>query len=93
MKEWPGETIIVNGRPRNPKCQGLIEQGNSSVEKMIGALFQEDSTDDFLFGLNGFLLSNVSHYSNWKDRSLQLTFYITRSTEHYHSWNNENITL
>ena len=27
VKEWPGEVTIVNGRPRNPKCQGLIEQG------------------------------------------------------------------
>ena len=26
-KEWPGQVTIVNGRPRNPKCQGLIEQG------------------------------------------------------------------
>ena len=24
VKEWPGETTIVNGRPRNPKCQGVI---------------------------------------------------------------------
>ena len=47
VKEWPGETTIVNGKPRNPKCQGLIEQGNSLVEKMIGARFQEDSTDDY----------------------------------------------
>ena len=28
VREWPGEAIIVSGRPRNPKCQGLIEQGN-----------------------------------------------------------------
>ena len=47
MKEWPCETTIVNGRPRNPKCQGLIEQGNGLVEKMIGASLQEDSTDDY----------------------------------------------
>ncbi len=24
VKEWPGEVTIVNGRPRNPKCQGLV---------------------------------------------------------------------
>ena len=28
VKNWPGHVTIVNGRPRNPKCQGLIEQGN-----------------------------------------------------------------
>ena len=32
VKEWPGEVVIVNGRPRNPKCQGLVEQGNFMVE-------------------------------------------------------------
>ena len=36
VKEWPGEVMVVNGRPRNPKCQGLIEQGNSMVEKLLG---------------------------------------------------------
>ena len=28
MNGWSGEVVIVNGPPRNPKCQGLIEQGN-----------------------------------------------------------------
>ena len=28
VKDWPGEFVIINGRPCNPKCQGLIEQGN-----------------------------------------------------------------
>ena len=36
VKEWPGEVIVVNGRPRNPKCQGLIDQGNGMVEKLLG---------------------------------------------------------
>ena len=36
VKEWPGEVMVVNGRPRNPKCQGLIEQGNGMVEKLLG---------------------------------------------------------
>ena len=28
VREWPGEVTIVNGRPKNPKCQVLVEQGN-----------------------------------------------------------------
>ena len=36
VKEWPGEVMVVNGRPRNPKCLGLIEQGNGMVEKLLG---------------------------------------------------------
>ena len=33
--------------PANPKCQGLVEQGNSVVEKLIGARFQEAQSDDY----------------------------------------------
>ena len=45
-KEWPGDVVIVNGRPRNPKCQGLVEQGNHMVEKLLGArLYEYEGTD------------------------------------------------
>ena len=44
-KEWPGEVTIVNGHPRNPKCQGLVEQGNGTVEKMLGVRLLESDTD------------------------------------------------
>ena len=46
VKEWPGKVVIVNGRPRNPKCQGLIEQGNSMVEKLLGARLHEYSDEN-----------------------------------------------
>ena len=46
VREWPGEVIIVNGRPRNPKCQGLVEQGNHMVEKLLGVrLHAYDGSD------------------------------------------------
>ena len=45
VKEWPGEVTIVNGRPRNPRCQGLVEQGNGMVEKLLGVRLHE-ATDD-----------------------------------------------
>ena len=35
VKKWPGEVTIINERPRNPKCQGMVEQGNSTVEKLL----------------------------------------------------------
>ena len=41
VKEWPGQITILNGRPRNPKCQGLIEQGNFMVEKLLGVRLRE----------------------------------------------------
>lgn len=41
VEKWPGEVVIVNGRPRNPRCQGLVEQGNHSIEKLLGARLQD----------------------------------------------------
>ena len=46
VKDWPGEVVIINGRPRNPKCQGLIEQGNHMVEKQIGVRLHENKEVD-----------------------------------------------
>ena len=43
LSEWPGDTTIVNGMPRNPRCQGLIEKGNASLEKLLGARLLEAS--------------------------------------------------
>ena len=48
VKEWLGETAIVNGRPRNPKSQGLIKQRNRPVQKKkIGACFQGTKASDY----------------------------------------------
>ena len=44
-KEWPGGGTIVNGRPRNPKCLGLVEQSNVTVEKMLGVRLLESNSD------------------------------------------------
>lgn len=46
VEAWPGDVVIVNGRPRNPQCQGLIEQGNSMVEKLLGVRLFEYNGDD-----------------------------------------------
>ena len=34
---WPGQTTIVNGSPRHSQSQGLVEQGNFTIRKMISA--------------------------------------------------------
>ena len=46
VKEWPGEVVIVNGRPRNPKCEGLVEQGIGMVEKLLGVRVHKYEGDD-----------------------------------------------
>lgn len=47
VKQWPGNTTTVNGRPQNPKCQGLVEQGNHTVQKLLGARFNEHQGEDY----------------------------------------------
>ena len=35
IENWPGECAIINGRPRHPQTQGLIEQANGTVEQNL----------------------------------------------------------
>ena len=46
-ESWPGQVTIINGRPRNPRCQGLVEQGNHTVEKLLGARLHDSDCGDF----------------------------------------------
>ena len=48
LLDWPGETTIINGRPRNPRCQGLVEQGNATLEKLLGARILEYEGHDMV---------------------------------------------
>ena len=34
---WNKDVTFINGRPRHPQSQGLIEHGNQEVEKIIQA--------------------------------------------------------
>nr|XP_047141505.1 uncharacterized protein LOC124816377 [Hydra vulgaris] len=34
---WPGKTQIVNGSPRHSQSQGLVEQGNFTIERLISS--------------------------------------------------------
>jgi hypothetical protein len=47
VKQWPGKVTIVNGRPRHPQCQGLVEQGNHMVEKLLGVRLHEYEGTDY----------------------------------------------
>ena len=45
VDDWPGEVTIINGRPRHPQSQGLIERGNAKVEELLACRFHcEDSS-------------------------------------------------
>ena len=37
LVQWPGNANIVNGNPRHCQSQGLVEQGNNTIERMISS--------------------------------------------------------
>ena len=38
VRSWPGEVVIINGRPRHSQSQGLVEKGNHLVEMQIQSM-------------------------------------------------------
>lgn len=50
LRLWPGEVVIINGRPRHSQSQGLVEKGNHLVEMQIQSMKAElcgTNKDDF----------------------------------------------
>lgn len=48
--DWPDLTII-NGRPRHPQSQGLVERSNAVVQKMLGKWQDTNNRRDWPNGL------------------------------------------
>ena len=38
---WPGQVVIINGRPHHSQSQGLVEKGNHCVEMQIQSMKKE----------------------------------------------------
>ena len=47
---WPS-TKIINGRPRHPQSQGLIEKGNDVLEVKLSSWLEENKRNDWSTGL------------------------------------------
>ncbi|CAF1570775.1 unnamed protein product [Rotaria magnacalcarata] len=39
--------IIINGRPRHPQTQGLVERGNQTLESVLGKWMQSNNRNDW----------------------------------------------
>ena len=46
VADWPGEVTIINGRPRHPQSQGLVERGNGKVKEMLACRFLNNKNGD-----------------------------------------------
>jgi hypothetical protein len=38
IPSWDGDTKLIYGRPRQPQSQGLVEQSNRTMERMIALM-------------------------------------------------------
>lgn len=43
-----GDCKIIHGRPRHPQSQGLVEQANGTLERMLAALMNQNNTKDWV---------------------------------------------
>jgi len=43
--------IIINGRPRHPQSQGLVERSNAVVQQMLGKWLEKNKTLNWPNGL------------------------------------------
>ena len=57
---WP-DLKLVNGRPRHSQSQGLVERGNSILEKKIGAWMEQNHSRNWTVYLNYiiFIMNNT----------------------------------
>lgn len=47
---WP-QLLIINGRPRHPQSQGLVERSNAVAQNMLGKWQDTNKTMDWPRGL------------------------------------------
>jgi IS30 family transposase len=47
---WP-EVHIINGRPRHPQSQGLVERANGILQTKLGKWMEDSYTDNWTEGL------------------------------------------
>ncbi len=47
IKKWDGDCKLVYGRPRHPQSQGLVEQSNGTIERMIASAMEQEKTKEW----------------------------------------------
>ena len=54
--------IIINGRPRHPQSQGLVERSNAVVQQMLGKYLEKNKTLNWpdALGIRYFDILNIT---------------------------------
>ncbi|CAF2081135.1 unnamed protein product [Rotaria magnacalcarata] len=65
--KWP-QLVILNGRPRHPQSQGLVERGNSTLCDILGKFMQDRDTSHWvscllpaIYSMNTSLAQGIKH--------------------------------
>ncbi|CAF3830042.1 unnamed protein product [Rotaria sp. Silwood1] len=73
-KMWPG-LLIINGRPRHPQSQGLVERSNAVVQQLLGKWLDSNHTSDWPAGLGPVMFSiNTSVACSTKKTPYEVAF-------------------
>ena len=71
---WPSIKII-NGRPRHPQSQGLVERANGILQQKLGKWKEDTGRHDWSFGLRLIILSmNHSYCHSHKKTPYELVY-------------------
>ncbi|GES75221.1 KRAB-A domain-containing protein 2-like [Rhizophagus clarus] len=71
---WP-TVKIINGRPRHPQSQGLVERANGILQQKLGKWKEDTGRNDWSFGLHSVILSmNHSYCRSHKKTPYELVF-------------------
>ncbi|CAF1157431.1 unnamed protein product [Didymodactylos carnosus] len=69
------DLIIINGRPRHPQSQGLVERDNAVVQKLLGKFLDSNQTADWPDGLDPVMLAiNTSIAKTTKKTPFEMVF-------------------
>ncbi|CAF4507119.1 unnamed protein product, partial [Didymodactylos carnosus] len=47
LKNTWNDLVIINGRPRHPQTQGLVERGNQTLESALGKWMQSNNSTEW----------------------------------------------
>ncbi len=73
-KAWPG-LVIINGRPRHPQSQGLVERSNAVVQQLLGKWMDTNHSTNWPSGLGPVMFAiNTSVAKVTKQTPFEIVF-------------------
>ncbi|CAF0823577.1 unnamed protein product [Brachionus calyciflorus] len=75
IESWDGNCKIIHGRPRHPQSQGLVEQGNGTLERMIASMMTQFNTNNWVKLLPIIMFNlNTQESSATKEMPFEIVF-------------------